>query len=205
MMLTREFLNKLRGKINYTLPSGHLSPSENLLNFSNRINVWKGTRHENLAQAKTFLRENNLQKLEDFEKIIVLIRNPYDYIVSRFHYLSKNQQYNLGPAARIAAEGDFEKYALKAPRFFRTEGYLLDEHGRIPENLHIIRYEDFSTTLNISIKKYLKEEIDFGDKVNFSKRKHYSDYYISNPEIEPAVYKKFKFLFDKGYYSRIVI
>lgn len=202
MMLTAQFINKLKKNLYYTLPNGHIEPSLAVTCKLRGIEVLKGIRHENYSQAKNFFVENNLpHRIENFERIMVVIRNPYDYIVSRFHYLKDNRQYNNGPAARIASEGDFRKYAMEAPRFFQVDGYILDENGKIPDNLYIVRFEDFATQINKLLKDDLTEPIDFGVRINTSKRKKYTDY-ITDNEVEEAIYKKFRLLFDKGFYSR---
>jgi len=202
MMLTEQFLKKLKGQIYYTLPTGHEDPNLILTRKVRGIKILEGTRHENYAEAKAFFLQSGLpHRMETFERILVIIRNPYDYLVSRFHYLKKNRQHNNGPAARIASEGDFRKYALEAPRFFKVDGYLLDEEGRIPDNLFIVRYEDFKTQINPLIEDYMEGFIDFEKKVNASERKNYIEY-INDAEVEEAIYQKFRLLFDKGFYSR---
>lgn len=204
-MLTDQLLRKLKGKVHYTLPSGHIDPTLAISYKLRGGKVLKGIRHENYEQAKNFFMDNDLpHRIEDFEKIFVVIRNPYDYIVSRFHYLKNNRQHNSGPAARIASEGDFRKYALKAPRFFQVDGYILDEQKRFPENMYIIRFEDFATQTNPIIKEYLEEPIEFGNRVNSTERKKF-EAYILDSEVEEAVYQKFRLLFDKGFYSRYIV
>lgn len=203
MMLTPQLLNNLKGKVHYSLPNGHISPEEKLICIKRSIKVLEGLRHENIYQAKQKLASSSsFTAFDEFDKILVVIRNPYDYIVSRFHYLQDNQGVNIGPAARIAAEGDFKKYAIEAPRFFQVDGYILDDQGKIPDNLFIVRFEDFSTQINLVMEDYLKKPINFTKRLNSSKRKNYQDY-ITDSLIENAVYKKFKLLFDKGFYSRI--
>ena len=49
----------------------------------------------------------------------------------------------------------------------------------------------------------MRKPILFEKRVNKTERKKYTDY-ITNIEIEEAVYNKFKLLFDKGFYSRII-
>lgn len=203
MMLTPQLLRSLRGKVHYSLPNGHVSPQENLLCIKHGVTVLSGLRHENIAQAKEKLNSSSeYTKFEDFQKVLVIIRNPYDYIVSRFHYLMNNQNVNKGPAARIAAEGDFRKYVLEAPRFFKVDGYLLDENGKIPNNLFIVRFEDFSTQINPIASQFLRKPLEFETRINTSNREKYMSYFTDS-EIEEAVYKKFLLLFNKGFYSRI--
>jgi len=203
MMLTPQFLANLKGQVHYSVPKGHISPEERIICLRRSVKILDGLRHENIRQAKEKL--NNFPgftKFDAFEKVVVIIRNPYDYIVSRFHYLQNNQGVNIGPAARIAAEGNFRKYAIEAPRFFKVDGYLLDDNKVMPDNLFVIRFEDFSTQINLIMKDSLKKPINFEKRLNSSKRKKYQEY-ITDAEIENAIYLKFKLLFDKGYYSRL--
>lgn len=201
MLLTYELLRKLKSPINYTLPKGHLSPRERILKWTGKIKVHEGLRHENLKDAALFF-QNQKQKrqLDDFEKIIVVVRNPYDYIVSRFHYLQLKKK--SGPAGSVAQKGDFENYVLNAPRFFKTEDFLLNEKGSQPENLSIVRYENLSSEMNELLKSDLKEPLDFNWRANTTKRKNFESY-ISSQEIEHAIYNKFTYLFDNAFYNRI--
>lgn len=203
MMLTDQFLNKLRGEVYYTVPTSHGDLKTELLSKIKSIKILNGIRHENYQQAKQFFIVNNLPyKIEKFEKILVLIRNPYDHAVSRFHYLKNNGRYNFGPAARLAMEGDFSKFVLKAPEFFKVNGYIFNEEGRVPDNMYVIRYEEMAIHLNSILKNYLKRDITFDKRVNASVRKNYREYIVT-PKIEAAIYKKNNLLFDKGYYPRM--
>jgi hypothetical protein len=56
--------------------------------FRPRLRRIAGTRHENLAQASEALARLG-RKLDDFEMVLAIIRNPYDLEVSRFHYLRR--------------------------------------------------------------------------------------------------------------------
>ena len=203
-MLTGELLRKLKGKVHYTLPKGHISPRERLLQLTRRIRILEGRRHENYEEAVALLSRYEIENnVSDFEKIVIVIRNPYDYIVSRFHYLMRDQKNNTGPAAKIAALGNFKKYALEAPRFYNIEGYVLNEQGNIPDNMIIVKYENMESELNEVLTPYLTSSIDFSKRYNTSAHKEYTSY-IKDKEIEAAVYNKFRFLFDEGYYKRML-
>ena len=203
MMLTEQFLKYLKGQVYFTLPQGHEDPNLILTRKIRNIQKLEGIRHENYVEAKRFLENSDLpHRIENFERVIVIIRNPYDYIVSRFHYLKNNRAHNSGPAARIASEGDFRKYAIEAPRFFQIDGYLLDEDKKMADNLFIVRYEDFATQVNPLVTAYMEQPINFEKRVNATSRKNYTEY-ITDSEIEEAIYQKFRLLFDKGFYSRL--
>jgi len=177
MTLTGELISKLKGDVYYSLPKSHLSPREKLKKWTGQFRFVEGIRHENLEQAKALLEKIDFHKsLEDFEKIFVVIRNPYDYIVSRFHYLQRDQKHNTGPAAKIAAEGDFRKYVLEAPRFYPPQEYLLNADGKAPSNLHIIKFEDMHIEINELLKQDLKRPISFKNRYNSSEHKDYPSY-----------------------------
>ena len=195
--LTKGLLKNLKGEVRLTVPEGHEKSKYG-------EEVIKGRRHENYKQAKQFFLESDFpHSLETFEIILVIIRNPYDYMVSRYHYLNLNKPWDNGRAAVIAREGDFKNFAINAPEFYPTESFIFDERGQIPDNMMMIRFEDFTNQINVRLQKYLKNPINFSRKLNSTSRKPFPEYII-DLETEEAIYKKFKLLFDKGYYNRFL-
>ena len=73
-----------------------------------------GKRHETLIDAASFFTYRNM-RLEQFEKIFVVMRNPYDLELSRYAYLRKNLPQDRGRAQDIALESDFSEYLATAP------------------------------------------------------------------------------------------
>src|ERR1700731_3316960 len=79
-----------------------------------RLRRIAGTRHENLGEASEALARLG-RKLEEFEVILAVIRNPYDMEVSRFHFLRRGHLGIPGFAQndpeRLALAGDFAAFA----------------------------------------------------------------------------------------------
>ncbi len=195
MKLTGDFLKNLKGDIRITVPEGHH-------NAIGEETILAGKRHENLADAQEFFIQNELpHRIETFKAIVVVIRNPYDLLVSRYFYLRKNNPWDQGKAAEIAKTSDFETFATTAPTFFKIKDYLL-YNNVVPSNLVVIRFEDFINQINFRLNNFLKSPIS-NSKENSSKHNHYLEY-INNQETESGVYRTFSYLFNKGYYSRLI-
>jgi len=114
---------------------------------------------------------NNFTK--DYRYIFLLIRNPYDVMISYFYYLKNLNQYNKNFSSFIRDE----KYGIKA-WCKHTESWLNES---IPsQRLHIFFYEDFKQNPEKELKKMfnlmgfntehfiLKEAVE---KSNFSNMK----------------------------------
>jgi|SRR5947209_15760647 len=104
-----------------------------------------GTRHENLAEASETLARRG-RRLEDFELMLAVIRNPYDMEVSRFHFLRRGHLGVPGAAQnyseKLALAGDFAAFAHRAPYHGRLPGRLeswFEIDGRLPSNRRIQR------------------------------------------------------------------
>ena len=173
-----------------------------------RLRRIAGTRHENLGQAAKLLAPLG-RKLEDFEMVLAVIRNPYDLEVSRFHYLRRG---HLGVpglahtcAERLALAGDFTAFAHRAPYHGRLPGRLeawFEIDGRMPSNLHVLRFESLDQDLRRVLMPFSSGASAL-PCLNASKHESYAQYL--SPEIEGAIYNKYRWAFDRGFYRREVI
>lgn len=197
MSATRFLIENVPHGLTLTVPAGH-APSDS------NVTVIEGRRHETLIQAKVALASLN-RRIEDFELIISVVRNPYDLEVSYYHYKRLGHAWDVGKAQRLAMAGDFTRFAMKAPFYGRLparieEWFELD--GIIPPNLKIARFESLERDLCslvgelYPIKRQLRKE-------NTTVHNHYRDYL--SLEAEEAIYRKYKWLFDRNYYQREVI
>jgi len=206
IMLTQQLLANLKGDVTYTIPKGHASPKERWKQLRGQIRILEGLRHENIEEANQLLRRNNLsQRVNSFECILLNIRNPYDYMVSRYHYLRDIQKHNRsGKAAKLATEGDFKNFAINLEHHYDVKGFILNKRGAIPAQMKIIKYEEMAGKLNDTIRIYLKSPLVFTQQINQSRHDHYLTY-IKDKEIESAIYERYQYLFDQGYYKRLNI
>jgi len=188
-----------------------------------------GRRHETLAEAAAITARRGLP-VERFAAILATIRNPYDLEVSRWAYLRQGHQWERGPEQELALASPFEEFAVKneqrgggwataalarfdggAPLVGTTrdrrrrpgelrEFYEID--GRIPGNLRLLRFEHLAEDLAEALREL---GVDTGAApfpwVNRSARGDYRAYYT--PAAEAAVYRRYRWVFDRGLYPRI--
>ena len=160
-----------------------------------------GKRHETLIDAASFFTYRNV-RLEQFEKIFVVMRNPYELELSRYAYLKKNLPQDRGMAQDIALEGDFRNYLSKAP-FFGMNPPRLDLYyhfnGAMPDNLVILRHERLSSDLELHLAPYLEAGYAL-PRENQSKHKGVDEMY--DAEMEALCYDRHRWFFDKAFYPR---
>ncbi|HEX3663859.1 MAG TPA: sulfotransferase domain-containing protein [Rhizomicrobium sp.] len=164
-----------------------------------------GHRHETLQQACEAL-EHLGRRLTDFEAIIAVIRNPYDLEVSRFHFFQRGHLGVPGLANEYAEElaqsGDFTGFAMRAAYHGQLPGRIEDWFeiaGRRPANLHILRFETLQSDLAQVLAPYCRIVSPL-PRLNASTRAPYKDYLT--PAIEEAIYNKYRWLFEQGFYPR---
>jgi hypothetical protein len=194
MSMTSLLCNYLRGSVNVT------GPYEEQF-VENKVAYIPGKRHETLIDAASFFTYRNI-RLEQFEKIFVVMRNPYELELSRFAYLQKNLPQDRGIAQEIALQGDFLNYLTNAP-FFGMSPPRLDLYyqfnGAMPENLVILRYERLEADIKLHVAPYLDEGYLL-PHVNQSAREKTQDVY--DAQMEALCYRRHRWFFDKGFYSR---
>ena len=161
------------------------------------LTIIEGHGHENLLTAQEMM-GGFKKKLEDFKAIIVAIRNPYDLMVSNYFFMRKTYHQNdFRENFKIAMENDFEGYALKVG-FAPIENWMTMDGCR-PENLKIIRFEHLQEDFDALSRAFGFASIPFLH-LNASTHDHYLKYLT--PTAEEAIYQKFKYLFDEGFYER---
>ncbi len=195
MAITNKLLEVLPRPIYYAVPKGHEGKIEDP-----NIVVSIGDRHGNLREAKKWV-ESLGMSLDSFKKILVAVRNPYDMEVSRYFYLRLGHPWDRGQAQKIALKGDFEKFAVESLYHGRelSEIYKYFEiDGKIPSNINILRFENLQADLKNAL---FEVGIEFGDPlpiVNKTKHGHYREYLT--PKAEKAIYKRYQWLFARGFY-----
>lgn len=221
--VTSFLIRNLPGRITLTEPPDLPAPADKIpplarlklrlrkarrrLGFLRRPNVRRivGERHETLAQASEVLANLRL-RLEDFEAILAVIRNPYDLEVSRFHFFRRGHLGIQGLAHEYAEElalsGDFAAFTQRAAYHGQLPGRIEDWFeldGRMPTNLRILRFETLESDLSQALASFCTVRTPF-PWLNASEHHPYKDYLTS--EIEEAIYNKYRWLFDRGFYAR---
>jgi hypothetical protein len=222
--VTSYLIHSLAGPITFTEPLKRLSPQmpigtqvtlalkrlrhELSLLFRPRLRRIVGTRHENLGQASEALARLG-RKLDDFEMVLVVIRNPYDLEVSRFHYLRRGHLGVPGladtAAEKLALAGDFAAFADRAPYHGRLPGRIEDWFeidGQVPSNLRVLRFETLEQNLRQVLSPFCRKHSQL-PRLNASEHRPYAHYLSSG--IEDAIYRKYRWAFDRGFYPRELI
>ncbi len=194
MSMTTLLCQSLEGPINVTGPYEQQ-------HSEGKVTYIPGKRHETLIDAASFLTYRNMC-LEQFEKIFVVMRNPYELELSRYAYLKKNLPQDRGMAQNIALEGDFRNYLSKAP-FFGMNPPRLDLYyhfnGAMPDNLVILRHERLLLDLELHLALYLEAGYAL-PRENQSKHKGVNEMY--DAEMEALCYDRHRWFFDKAFYPR---
>lgn len=198
MAVTQKLLQVLPKPIYYALPAG----AKDKVHNPPEIIAVAGKRHGNLQQAQDWIAEYG-KTLSSFQKIIATVRNPYAMEVSRYFYLRLGRPCDKGKAQKMALNSDFETFAMESRYFGRKsaeiEKYFLI-NGSTPNNLKIIKQEQLDsdlsevlTELNISADSHIVRE-------NSTKHEDYHQYLT--PKAEAAIYQRYQWLFDAGFYHR---
>ena len=159
-----------------------------------------GPRHATLVEAPAILQEHGY-RLSDFPVLLVAIRNPYDLEVSRYAHLQKGLPHQRSRDRQLAMTVDFETFARESkPHANRPleDYFVLD--GAMPDNLNIVRFEDLTSHLTEVLSRIGIGTASLPDAINASSHDHFSSYYT--PSAEEAVYHKYRWAFDSGFYER---
>jgi hypothetical protein len=165
------------------------------------VTLIPGRRHERLHQAAERLAELG-RGLKDFEAIMVVMRNPYETEVSHYHYERLGHPWDKGLAQDLAVAGDFRAFAREAPFYGRLPARIEDWYeidGKAPANLRILRFENLKEELYGLVAKFypISRELQTKNRTRHGSFRNYLD-----PESEQAIYRKFQWLFDRGFYNR---
>jgi len=156
-----------------------------------------GRGHENLAQSAAIVAEGG-GDIATMKGIFCCIRNPYDLMVSNYHFMRETYKGNKHrPNFVIAHENSFVDFCEKVGVTCPSKWMTID--GNQPDNLQIIKFEQMNDDLNMYSKKFGFDMPVLGH-LNASKRAHYSEYMCERTE--KAISTSFAYWFDQGYYKR---
>lgn len=223
MAITKFLMHNIPGSMTLTEPSGAPDASIALpagvraklklkrfltssrLWYPRRVRVVQGKRHERLVEARETLARFE-RSLDDFHAILAVVRNPYDLEVSRYHFLRIGYHGIKGLARgreqRLAMAQDFEQFAQSAP-FDGRRGVRIEQwyeiDGRMPENLRLLRFERLEDELSHAFGEIYPVSTRLR-RENASRHGPWRTYIT--PASEDAIYRKYQWLFDKGFYAR---
>ena len=162
-------------------------------------------RHETLAQAVKILAAHE-RSLEDFERIAVISRSPYEIELSRYQHLrSPANRHDAGLARDIARTTTFSEFLETAPLFGHLPPrldlyYRLSEHDPIPANLRRLAFDSLVADFEEHFGRFLTRGPRLGH-VNASDRRIDLDMVYGTVE-ENICFERHRWIFDQGWFSR---
>lgn len=164
-------------------------------------------RHCTLAEAATYVHAFDRRALADFEKIVAVIRDPYTLEYSHYNYMKRadvREREKGNPSLLERTSGDFADFVARAGYHRKDtpqEGYFLVD-GEIPPNVELVRYERLPQGFVEAVAPFLKSGASFPfPHVNRTGYAGSVDTELT-PQVEEAVYRKHRYLFDAGFYPR---
>jgi hypothetical protein len=162
-----------------------------------------GLRHESMNEAKALLAKYGFD-ISEIPLILAGLRNPYSLEVSRYAYLRTGHPWDEGPNQDLALTADFttfarESYDHMAGRTKLEDYFLLG--GAFPSSLQVVQSENLSEEVEAALRKVdITTSAEF-PWVNRSIHEDFLSYYTK--EAEEAVYQRYRWIFDQGFYERL--
>lgn len=217
MSITNYLLNNLPGEIHVIVPEASFDHARQAVKFEDvhgRLHLHVGERHERWAQAAALLARLGLS-MNNFRKVLAVIRNPYSLERSHFQHLRKpmTQKWRMGDGGQelridseLALAGDFRRFCREAPFYgklpSRIERYYTSDGRTLPVNLRLIRFESLEEDLMREVSGFGLDRSPLGHE-NSSSRSSAKSPTVDmsfDAGAEEAVFRKFHFLFN--FYER---
>jgi hypothetical protein len=163
----------------------------------------RGNGHESLDEADACVQAQGFAAA-DFPVILAVLRNPYALEVSRYAYALDGHPWDRGPNQQLAMTHDFETFAIESMHQAGPqrplESYFLLQ-GALPKNLRLVRFENLAEEATDALRAVGITGSETVPWVNRSRHGPFLSYYTR--DAEQAVYEKYRWVFDHGYYERL--
>ena len=157
-------------------------------------------------------RRNSLKiDFDNIEKIIIMIRNPYDRIFSLYHFY-KQTLVNQGlrrelPNIYNYIHLEFNQWLIqleKEDAYYHWYDYdrYITINGKIPENLKIFKFERFNTALRSIVKLFGLEFKENLEVPHIFKTKHPKFARVYDRNSYDIINRMLPWAFDKGSYQQ---
>lgn len=162
------------------------------------VEIVRSNGHEGVTKAFATLRAQGIDPTA-LRQVLVVIRNPYDLMVSNYHFMREQYDANAGrPNFEAARNLDFEAYTREVA-FFDISRFFLEDQANEPPQLRILRYETLQADLDAALGDLGHGPVEL-PRLNASSRPDARS--LLTPAAEEAIYAKFQYLFDRGFYER---
>ena len=177
----------------------------------NLLSTKKGWKH---AYLRSIYHQKELLDLDPnkIKYVVVLFRNPYDRMVSLYHFFKQFQSRNLKenfPELFEIAKLPFPKWVVALGKLKKHytwtdyKEYIILKDGTLPTNLIVLRYEDYEESAHKIVELFggkVDSTIQIRHDNKTERPKDWRMFYTK--EAEEAVYRYHKWVFDNGYYKR---
>ena len=147
--------------------------------------------------------------------VIAMFRNPYDKMVSLYHFYKQTLAQLLrrdNPKQYEITKLPFHEWVVALKKFDLAYTWRSYEHfielpdGNLPQNLIILRYENYEKDVREALKLFggkVDDSAEIKHLMKSNRPRNWRELY--DKESEEAVYQFHKWVFNKGYYERMIV
>ena len=163
-------------------------------------------RHSTLAEALPLIEQVDGRTLQDFDRVVAVIRHPFALEYSFYRHLQKptvRKRLKGGRPELALAMGPFDEFARKANYHQpgKPQEAFFTLGGEIPPQVELVRMEDISNALPAAVAAYCRPRARqrFPHQTRTSGKNRLRE--LISDEIREVLYNKHRWMFDQGYYS----
>lgn len=163
------------------------------------IHFERSSGHEGVSKAFQTMTELGL-KPRQVRMIMFVIRRPYDLMVSNYHFMREQYENNIGRENfELAQQLEFPEWVERV-KFADMSRFFLVHQREQPKQLRVLRYERLADDYAEAMASigYHPEPLP-----HLNASTHPDADELITPAAEQAIYEKFRYLFDNGYYERL--
>ena len=164
-------------------------------------------RHCTLAEALAYVQAIDGRVLDDFQRVVAVVRHPYTLEYSHYQYMklpAGRERERGNPGLLERTSGDLRDFVSRAGYHRRgtpQEGYFLVD-GALPRNVALLRYETLVADFPRVVAPFLKPDAAFPfPHANATGYAGGIEAELTD-EVEELIYRKHRYMFDSGLYAR---
>lgn len=163
------------------------------------IHFERSSGHEGVSKAYQTMTALGLHPRQ-LRMILLVVRRPYDLMVSNYHFMREQYENNVGrDNFELAVRLDFTEW-VEQVRFADVSRYFLVHQRERPTSLRVLRYEHLASDYADAMASV---GYDPAPLPHLNASTHPDAEELLTPTAEAAIYEKFRYLFDEGYYERL--
>jgi hypothetical protein len=128
-----------------------------------------------------------------------IFRNPYERAISYYFWFKKTSNSQRFPFKKFAARMEFNEWVRDR---YRID--TLKQEDYYGPNVHVIKHENLKMDLHAFLNEKLNLGIDLELMPVIYKTKHRKAAEYMNKQSEEIIYQREKWIFDNGFYERLL-